>query len=157
MRNTFLFTTLLAPRLWAKLTIAGIFCTGSLLTGIVPTISWPQPGLNLTSAAYAQAVDPQQITQYARAALKIEQIRQRAYADAKRILSGSVPLDVCRQANIPQSVQAICTDFLDKSEGIIRGSGLTVPQFNEITRLRKSNPEVQQQIQNELIKVQGTP
>jgi len=98
--------------------------------------------------------DPAQIGQYARAAYEIEQMRQRDYAEAKRLLGGNVPGDVCRQKDIPQPVQDICNRFLNHSGEIIRKHGLTPAQFNEITRRRQADPALQQQIQSELMKIQ---
>ena len=106
-------------------------------------------------AAYAQASAPQ-VSQYARAAFYIEQQRQQDYAEAKKIMSGNVPEDVCRQQNIPSAVHDICGRFLKRSAEIIKENGLTIAQFNEITRRKEGDPNLQQQIQSELLKLQKT-
>ncbi|MBW4582976.1 MAG: DUF4168 domain-containing protein [Tildeniella nuda ZEHNDER 1965/U140] len=110
---------------------------------------------NLSNAAYAQASAPQ-VSQYARAAFYIEQQRQQDYAEAKKIMSGNVPEDVCRQQNIPSAVQDICGRFLKRSAEIIKENGLTISQFNDITRRKEGDPNLQQQIQSELLKLQKT-
>lgn len=108
-----------------------------------------------SGAAYAQA-SPPQVSQYARAAFYIEQQRQQDYAEAKKIMSGNVPEDVCRQQNIPSAVQDICGRFLKRSTEIIKENGLTISQFNDITRRKEGDPNLQQQIQSELLKLQKT-
>ena len=110
---------------------------------------------SLGNAAYAQTSAPQ-VSQYARAAFYIEQQRQQDYAEAKKIMSGNVPEDVCRQQNIPSAVHDICSRFLKRSAEIIKENGLTIPQFNEITRRKDGDPNLQQQIQSELLKLQKT-
>jgi hypothetical protein len=107
--------------------------------------------LGLDSAAYAQS-NP--VTQYARAAYEIERLRQSKYAEAKRIMGGTVPDDVCRQSNIPQPVRDICTELMDASADIIKRNGLSGRQFNDLTRQRETDPVLQQQIQAELLRLQ---
>lgn len=155
MMNASFFNQVSSSRLWANLAISGALSTCAVLAAIVPSISFTKIGLETSSAAYAQSVEPQQITQYARAAYEIEQMRQRDYAEAKRLMGGNVPGDVCRQPNIPPDVKAICARFLGNSAEIICKNELTVNQFNEITRLRQTNPQVQQQVQSELLKISG--
>jgi len=130
-------------------TLVGI----SLISGLIPTITVPSIRLGFDSTAYAQTADPQ-IRNYARAAFEIEQRRQRDYAEAKRIMGGNVPGDVCRQQDIPSPVHEICKNFMSDSSNIIKKYGLTNTQFNDITRRKNSDPELQQRIQTELLQLQ---
>lgn len=129
----------------STLTVCGV------LSGISPQLVGPTVRLQSDSAAYAQSSS--QITQYAKAAYDIEQLRQRQYARAKRIMGGNVPDDVCQRQNIPGAVRGICNDFLEKSADIIRQHGLTPSQFNDITRRKERDPGLRQQIEQELLRL----
>ncbi|WP_146141073.1 DUF4168 domain-containing protein [Stenomitos frigidus] len=141
-------------------TVTRLFLVSALSTvGLVVSYA-PQSMLRSTTwslgdAAYAQA-NPPQVSQYARAAFYIEQQRQQDYAEAKKLMSGNVPEDVCRQQNIPSAVHDICGRFLKRSAEIIKENGLTISQFNDITRRKEGDPSLQQQIQSELLKLQKT-
>ena len=140
--------------LYSRLTIVGLLSGLSLLAGLAPTISHQSP-LEFNAAAVAQnAKDP--IDKYARAAYEIERRRQQDYAEAKRIMGGNVPGDVCRQQDIPAPVRDICNRFLSSSSDIIKKNGLTIPQFNDITRRKDADPTLKQQIQGELLRLQKT-
>jgi hypothetical protein len=141
------------PFRFSHLAIAGVLSVFTVLSGLVPSTSQSWNGFKLDAAAQAQT-SPAMVTQYARAAYEIEQLRQQYYAQAKKLLGGNVPGDVCRQSSLPQSVRAICTDFLSKSEEIIKNHNLTVAQFNDMTRRKKDDPALQQQIQSELLEIQ---
>lgn len=135
-----------------------IFLVGTLSTiGLIVSYALPlmQRSTTPIGAAYAQSSSPQ-VGQYARAAFYVEQQRQQDYAEAKKIMGGNVPEDVCRQQNIPSAVHDICGRFLKRSAEIIKENGLTITQFNEITRRKESDPNLQQQIQSELLKLQKT-
>ncbi|MBW4695353.1 MAG: DUF4168 domain-containing protein [Lyngbya sp. HA4199-MV5] len=121
-----------------------------LLASYTPLLTQQSPSIGV---AYAQSTSPQ-VSQYARAAFYIEQQRQQDYAEAKKIMGGNVPEDVCRQQNIPSAVHDICGRFLKRSAEIIKDSGLTITQFNELTRRKEGDPALQQQIQSELLKLQ---
>ena len=49
-----------------------------------------------------------------------------------------------------------CGRFLKRSAEIIKDSGLSISQFNELTRRKEGDPALQQQIQSELLKLQKT-
>jgi len=140
-----------------RLAVVGVVSALSLVTGLIPAVNASHAHLEFGSVAQAQqSTSP--ISQYAHAAYEIEQIRQRDYAEAKRIMGGNVPGDVCRQADIPQQVRDICGRFLNNSTEIIKKYGLTVSQFNDLTRRKESDPNLQQQIQSELLRLQkSTP
>ena len=126
-----------------------------LVVSYTPHLVLRSTAWSVSDAAYAQASSPQ-VSQYARAAFYIEQQRQQDYAEAKKIMSGNVPDDVCRQQNIPSAVHDICSRFLKRSAEIIKENGLTIAQFNDITRRKEGDPSLQQQIQSELLKLQKT-
>ncbi|XHX80186.1 MAG: DUF4168 domain-containing protein [Stenomitos frigidus ULC029] len=141
----------------SRLVLVSALSTVGLLASYTPSLMSRSSTLGLGDAAYAQSPTPP-VSQYARAALLIEQQRQQDHAEVKRIMGGNVPEDVCRQQNIPSAVRDICDRFLKRSAEIIKGNGLTISQFNEITRRKEGDPALQQQIQGELLKLQkATP
>lgn len=135
----------------------GALSTTIVLAGLAAYT--PQPSqssalnatLNYWLGAPAYAQSPAEITKYAKAAYEIERLRQTKYAEAKRLM-GNVPGDVCRQ-DIPPNVRSICNDFLSQSRQIIEQNGLTVGQFNDITRKKDRDANLQQQIQRELERI----
>jgi len=157
MINDFRFRQTPTYPMIARATLVSTIAAISLVSGLVPAMIAPSLQLGFHATAYAQTSDPQ-IRNYARAAFEIEQRRQRDYADAKRIMGGNVPGDVCRQQDIPSPVRDICNSFMSDSSEIIKKHGLTNAQFNDITRRKDSDPALQQQIQNELLQLQkGAP
>jgi hypothetical protein len=145
-----------APATVSRIAIVGALSALSLLAGL-PNVTIRPLGLESGSAAYAQG-NNLPVGQYARSAFEIERLRQRKYAEAKQIMGGKVPDDVCRQSDIPQPVRDICNQLMSASSEIIKRNGLTVNQFNDITRRKDSDPGLQQQIQAELLRLQkATP
>ncbi len=140
---------------FTRLVLFGALSTVSLASSPASYLSPRSAHLSLGEAAYAQA-GPSVVSQYARAAFYIEQQRQQDYAEAKKLLGGNVPDDVCRQQNIPTAVHDICGRFLKRSADIIKENGLTISQFNDITRRKEGDPNLQQQIQGELLRLQKT-
>jgi hypothetical protein len=134
------------------LTLTGFVLGGTTLTQgrFAPDLT---ANLFLGEPVSAQQT-PEQVIQYARAAYEIEQVRRRNYAQAKRILGGNVPEDVCRQQTIPSEVKGICEDFSRRAAEIIKRNGLTYGQFNDITRRKDRDPELRQKIQQELLRLQ---
>lgn len=137
----------------SKAALITLMSAGGLLTGLVPALEPHSLEFRFDSYAYAQGGDSQ-IARYARAAFEIEQLRQRNYAAAKRIMGGNVPENVCQQANIPAQVRDICNRFLSDSADILDKYRLSGPEFNDITRRKSSDPSLQQQIQGELLRIQ---
>lgn len=135
------------------LVIVGVLSVAGVLSGFIPQVSPSARGLSISSAAFAQSPDAQ-ISNYARAALRIEQLRQKMYAEAKEKLGGNVPPNVCSQTPPPAPVQDICANFMQQTKDIIRQNNLSVSQFNDLTRRKDSDPALQSQIQAELLRIQ---
>ncbi|MGA7934356.1 MAG: DUF4168 domain-containing protein [Kovacikia sp.] len=135
----------------SRIVTVGVLSTVSLLSGLTLQIPRNSIAPISTISAHAQS-DP--VSQYSRAAYEIERMRQKKYGEAKQVMGGDVPADVCRQQNLPSTVRGICDDFLKESANIIKQNGLTIAQFNDITRRRDSDSALQQQIQSELLRLQ---
>ena len=95
--------------------VVGALASMGMVISYAPLLIQRAPTMG---AAYAQAGSAP-VSQYARAAFYIEQQRQQDYAEAKKIMGGNVPEDVCRQQNIPSAVhdilwslfEALCRDY----------------------------------------------
>ncbi|HIK18711.1 MAG TPA: DUF4168 domain-containing protein [Leptolyngbyaceae cyanobacterium M33_DOE_097] len=136
---------ILRHTLIASLMLAGLTTADVALSQKSPFSVW---------VSVAQAQTPAQINEYARVAFEIEQMRRKNYAQAKRIMGGNVPEDVCRQQDIPSAVKGICDDFTRRAADIIKRSALTPAQFNDITRRRDRDPELERKIQQEILRLQ---
>ncbi len=150
IRSASIFKRLPAT-MFSKLTLLGCFAF-TCVFALEVSVQGRSPILQVGALTYAQT--PEQISEYARVAYQIEQIRRRNYAQAKRILGGNVPEDVCTQPNIPNAVKGICDDFSQQAAKIIERSALTPAQFNDITRRRDRDPNLQRQIQQEIMRLQ---
>lgn len=138
---------------FSRMGVAGLLSVASLLSGITLPVTRHPADLFAGAAAYAQ--DDPAVTSYANAAYQIERLRQRRFSEAKREFSGgNVPANVCQQPTIPASVRGICDEFINESAEIIKSNGMSVSQFNEITRRKGSDAALQEQINAELLRIQ---
>lgn len=118
-----------------------------------PVSESPTPIPTVTS------VSAEEIENYAKAVLAIEQSRQAAYNEIQQIHNGKQIADItCTQAktiaSLPSNVQDIAVNYCTQSKKIGESQGLTMYQFNGITVTAQSNPEVLKRIQNELVRLQ---
>jgi len=136
----------------SRLSLIGTISAIGLLSGWVPGLSQDFSTLVFNTATYAQSAE--QVTQYAKAVLQIEPVRQEALAEAKQIMGGSVPSNVCRQSSIPNTVESVCKTFLSRSAEIIKSSGLTISEFNQITMRLQKDSGLRDRMRQELIRLQ---
>lgn len=129
------------PRLRAG--AVALLASGGLLTTLTPL---------LVSPAYGQGSP--QVTRYARVAYELEQARQRYYAQAKRALGGKVPNNVCEPNAIPDAVRGICDRFNRDTYQILEKYRMSDDEFKEMTRRQQSDPALQRQIQQEMMRIQ---
>lgn len=148
-----------------------LFATGlvSAWLGVLGLPPTPIAGLPLTMpAAIAQGtISNEEITQYARAVLAIDQYRNEAYTQIKDILL-TVQMDIsdvnvsCSNtqdiSNVPRSVRRevreILTGYCNQSQEVVAANGLTPRRFNEITKAHAEDQTVFERIQQELIRLQ---
>lgn len=139
--------------------LVATLAAGGVLLGIVPAVSGISGRLSFQTAAYAQAVSQQEVTNYARAVLAMEPLRQAAYDDIKRIIgSGQVPNIICSQpssfGSLPGNARQIAVNYCNKSREFVRANGLTIERFNEITNQVQANDDLKRRIQNAMIELQ---
>lgn len=142
--------------------------SGSIVVGILSPLGAfyaveisPVPSstlLSLPRGAIAQAtVSDFEVTNYAKSILDIEPKRQEAYEEIKRII-GSVPPIDCYNSNslnaLNPQIRGIAQNYCQQSETIVTSNGLSNERFNEITRLQQSNPQLQQRIRTEILRIQ---
>ncbi|AFZ17764.1 DUF4168 domain-containing protein [Allocoleopsis franciscana] len=115
----------------------------------------PTPTPMVTSAS------SEDIENYARAILAIEQIRQAASEEIQKMTNNETIPDVtCTKpeslAALSKNIQGIAVNYCERAKKFIdETEGLTMDKFNEITSSAQSNPELQQRIQTELVRLQG--
>ena len=120
-----------------------------------------------TRAAIAQNdVTTEEVTQYARAVLEMDEYRTEAYTKIKDILL-SVNMDIseidvsCSSRDIskvPRSVrrnvEEILVGYCNQAQEIVEANQLTSRRFNEITNAHRQNEGLSERIQQELIRLQ---
>lgn len=141
------------------------------ITLLTTTLLFFESGLNLViptqydhkirAVAIAQetSYDQQQVKNYAEALLAIEPLRQRTFREIQTILdSEQVPTIACNRSqsyrNLTSEARSLITNYCDRSKEIVQQKGLTVAEFNAITTEVKSNPELKEQVQAEMLELQ---
>jgi len=154
----------LKPRLVRPLVI-GIFSAVSLASGLIPSLQVNSldrtATITVSNSAYAQAngITSQELQNYARSVLAIEPIRQETYNQIKQIIGNrDVPAIACHQPNslnnLNRNIREIAVNYCNQSIAIVEQNDLTIGRFNLITTSQQSDPDLQQRIQAELIRLQ---
>jgi len=129
------------------------------LTAILVGCSSPPVSESPTPIPTLTSVSSEEVENYAKAVLAIEQSRQAAYNEIQQINNGTQVADInCTQtktiASLPSNVQDIAVNYCTQSKKIGESQGLTMSQFNGITLTAQSDPELLKRIQNELLRLQ---
>ncbi len=100
----------------------------------------------------AQTLSDEQINNYAQAVMRIESNRQQAYAEIQRIMGENPPEIVCNQPSsynsLPEEAAKVALTYCQNSENIVKDTGMTVEQFNQITQQIKQDQELERRIQD---------
>jgi len=101
----------------------------------------------------------EEIESYARAVLSIETNRRVAFEEIQKMTNNQTVPDVtCTEtksiAALSKNLQEIAVNYCERSKKFIEDEGLTMDKFNAITVSAQSNMELQQRIQNELVRLQ---
>lgn len=118
-----------------------------------PASNSPTPIPAMTS------VSTEDIESYARALLSIDTNRKAAYDEIQKLTRNETVPDVsCTDAKsimaLSKDIQGIAVNYCQRSKKFIENEGLTTGKFNAITASAQSNSELQQRIQNELVRLQ---
>ena len=154
----------LKPRLVRPLIVSIISALG-LISGLVPSLQISPldrtASVVISNSAYAQAnaITSDEVQNYARSVLAIEPVRQEAYNQIKQITGDrDVPAIACHQPNslnnLNRDIREIAVDYCNQSIAIVEQNDLTIGRFNVITTSQQSDPDLQQRIQEELIRLQ---
>ncbi|WP_250121984.1 DUF4168 domain-containing protein [Chroococcidiopsis sp. CCMEE 29] len=147
-------------RMLSRSLVVGAIATASWLSGLAPDLSGHSRVLDFNSAAYAQQVSEPEVTNYARAVLGIEPVRQEAYDEIKKILgSDNVPSINCYESldALPNNARKIADNYCKRSKAIVERNGLSRDRFNEITTNLQNDPNLKTRVQDALIRIQNTP
>jgi hypothetical protein len=115
--------------------------------------------LDFTHAVHAQqAVTEAEITNYARAVLAMEPLRQVAYNEIKKIVNGNIPDIQCHRSEtinqLPsQEARKIANTYCNQALALVNNY-LTPSRFNQITRLAEQDSNLRQRIQTKLAQLQ---
>lgn len=131
-----------------------------LAGGIVPQLDLSaKTVLSFESRAFAESLSPEEVTNYAKAVLAIERLRQPALSQIRQIVNSSnMPGIACNQSDsanrLPNDARRIFVGYCQQSKNIVENYGLSPSRFNEITVLLRSNPSLQQKVRTELMRLQ---
>lgn len=147
----------------AKSFIQRIVPSVALLTGLAMILvgcGSPPASESQTPNSPATPISAKEVENYARAIWLIEQKRQKAYGEIQQITQKQSFSDfTCTQPNqiaaLANDIEKIAVNYCNQAKKIGETQGLTMTKFNEITRNAQSSPELQQRIQNEIVRLQS--
>lgn len=158
-------------RLISRSLLLAALSTVGLMMGVIPRSSSPLLSPMFSTVAYAQesfidqGITDEEITKYAASVLKIENLRIGVYREIqnefqKQSPNMTVPPIICsdktsvNNPQLSQNIQVIAVDYCNQAKKIIETNNLTVSRFNIITKTQKTDPQLQEKIQAELIRIQ---
>ena len=105
-----------------------------------------------------ETITEEEIRNYAKALLAIESSRQIAFSEIQQqINQDQIPNITCTQPDslkeLPSDVQGIAVNYCNKAKEIGESQGFNMAQFNAITNTAQLDPDLQRQIQNQLIRL----
>ena len=149
-------------RMLSRSLLVGTISTLGLVAGLVPDLSRSSSTLVFSAVAYAQEFSDTEVTNYARAVLEAEPLRQTALNEIKQMIgSGEIPQIACYKKDslnhLPESVRSIASNYCNQYESIVKKYFDSFEQFNQITRNVQSDPNLKKRIQDEMLRLQNNP
>ncbi|MBD1213859.1 MAG: DUF4168 domain-containing protein [Dolichospermum circinale Clear-D4] len=133
-----------------------------LILATITTVSLISGTFSFNSPTIAQTfnVNDTELTNYVKAVLEMEPVRQQAFEEIKKIIgSKDIPQVIC---NDPRSVKAlpdkakdIAVNYCNQSQQIVK-KFITVERFNEITLEKQKNTTLQKQLYKASLNLQKT-
>jgi Domain of unknown function (DUF4168) len=125
--------------------------TASLISGTF--------GCNSQVVAQTPNVNNTEVTNYAKAVLGMEPVRQQAFEEIKKLIgSKDIPQVICNDPTsinaLPGKAKDIAVNYCNHSQKIVEDSGLTVERFNKITLEIQNNNTLKRQLYNTLLRLQ---
>ncbi len=138
-------------RILSQPLILATIATASLISGTFC--------FNSQVVAQTSSINNTEITNYAKAVLGIESVRQQAFEEIKQLIgSKDIPQVICNDSTsvnaLPGKAKYIAVSYCNHSQKIVENSGLSVERFNKITLEIQSNNTLKQQIYNTLLRLQ---
>jgi hypothetical protein len=142
-----------------SLLVGALSCVG-LVAGLVPDLSLNSSNWVFSTAVYAQDFSNTQVTNYAKAVLEAEPLRQTALNDMKQAIgSGDVPQIVCDKQetfnSLPENARNVASNYCNEYGTIVRKYFNSFEQFNQITRNVQNDPNLKKRIQDEMVRLQN--
>jgi hypothetical protein len=137
----------------------------SLILATVATASLISGTFGFNSKVTAQTfnINNTELTNYAKAVLRIEPVRQQAFEEIKKIIgSKDIPIVNCNDPTsinaLPNKAKDVAVNYCKNSQEIVedKNSGLTVERFNKITLEIQNNNTLKRQLYNTLLRLQKT-
>jgi uncharacterized membrane protein len=105
-----------------------------------------------------QTISDEQVTIYAQAVMDIESHRQQAYSEIQKIMGDDPPEIFCDQPDsynsLPEDAQKVAIAYCQNSESIVKNTGMTVPEFNQITQRVREDQELEKRVQDAMVQLQ---
>lgn len=140
--------------------LLGALSSVSLVAGLVPDLSFNSSNWVSGTAAYAQDISSTQVTNYAKAVLEAEPLRQTALNNIKQAMgSGDVPQIVCDNQesfnSLPENARNVASNYCNEYGTIVRKYFGSFEQFNQITTNVQNDPNLKKRIQDEMVRLQN--
>ncbi len=136
----------------------------SVFIGVIASVSFLSSTLIFSSKSYAQAapVKNDEVIKYAKTVLEMEPSRQQTFDEIKKMMGGSqVPQISCNDSNsfngLPGKAKNIAVEYCNRYLQVVTENGLSMDRFNEITVQIQGNQNLQQQVHNQLLRLQKKP
>ncbi|MBD2606214.1 DUF4168 domain-containing protein [Scytonema hofmannii FACHB-248] len=132
----------------------------SFLFGAIAAVGLASSAFALSSQVDAQT--PTEIRNYAKSVLAMEPERRQAFEEIKKLIGGrEIPQIVCSDSNslssLPNKARDIAVNYCNRSQKIVEQNGLSIDNFNKITRDLQSNEKLKAEIYNTLLNLQKNP
>jgi hypothetical protein len=132
-----------------------------ILAGIT-TVSLISGTFGFNSQAIAQTfnVNDAELTNYVKAVLEMEPVRQQAFEEIKKIIgSKDIPQVICNDSTsinaLPGKAKDIAVNYCNQSQQIVK-KFIPVERFNEITLEKQKNTTLQKQLYKASLNLQKT-
>ncbi|MFM7405865.1 MAG: DUF4168 domain-containing protein [Cuspidothrix sp.] len=130
-----------------------------ILATIASTLSAATFSLNTIAIAQTPSINSTEVTNYAKAVLAMEPVRQKAFQEIKKLIgSKDIPKIICNDPNtfnpLPAKAKDVAIKYCNNSQKIVEENKLTTERFNQITVEIQSNNDFKKQVYNTLLRLQ---
>jgi hypothetical protein len=117
--------------------------------------------INTTAFAQTPNINSTEVTNYAKAVLAMEPVRQQAFEEIKKLIgSKDIPKIICNDPNtvnaLPGKAKDVAIKYCNKSQKIVEENKLTTERFNQITVEIQNSNTLKKQVYNTLLRLQKT-